>query len=59
MTARNALHEATYLPEAYKINSAEARSDPQASLTQAAGGLQAAEMNGTGIERKVLRYEAL
>ena len=29
----NALHEATYLPEAIKINLAEARSDPQASLT--------------------------
>lgn len=34
MTARSALHEATYLPEAYKIYSAEARSDPQASLTR-------------------------
>jgi hypothetical protein len=34
MTAWNAPHEATYLPEAFKTNSAEARSDPQASLTR-------------------------
>ncbi len=59
MTDQNALHEATYLPEAYKKNSAEARSDPQASLIRAAGGLQAVEMNETGMERKELRYEAL
>ncbi|WP_277345478.1 hypothetical protein [Maribellus sediminis] len=31
-------------------NPAAARSDPQASLTLAAGGLRAAETNGTGTE---------
>jgi hypothetical protein len=40
-------------------DSLEAGGDQQASTKWAAGGLQLAETNGAGMERKVLRYEAL
>ena len=59
MTARNALHEATYLPEAYKTNISRSPKRPAGEPIVAAGGLQVTETNETGMERKELRYEAL